>query len=85
MASTYPPSQATTTFHRPTYSTTSGDEVVLHHADHELQQLRIFSPQQYFLGALNTWRAPELFRPMPHITPLNINDDLLAAIPTTLR
>ena len=30
-----------------------GDQVVLHHADHELQQLRIFCPRQYFTGALH--------------------------------
>ena len=40
-----------------------GDKVVLHHADHELQQLRVFCPRQYFTGALNTWQAPELFEP----------------------
>ena len=45
-----------------------GAKVVLHHADHELQQLRVFCPQQYFKGALNTWQAPELFQPLPHLT-----------------
>ena len=61
------------------------DQVVLRHADHELQLLRIFCPQQYFLGALNTWRAPELFQPMPHLTPLNIAEHLQATVPTGLR
>ena len=46
-----------------------GDKVVLHHADHELQQLRVFCPRQYFAGALNTWQAPELLEPLPHLSP----------------
>ena len=59
-----------------------GDHVVLHHADHELQQLRVFCPQQYFRGALTTWQSPELFRPMPHITTTNISEHLQATVPT---
>ena len=43
-----------------------GDKVVLHHADHELQHLRIFCPRIYFRGCLATWQSPELFRPLPH-------------------
>ena len=62
-----------------------GDKVVLHHADHELQQLRIFCPRQYFTGALNTWQAPELFEPLPHLHSSNIHDYLSATIPATLR
>ena len=61
-----------------------GDQVVLHHADHELQQLRVFCPRQYFTGALNTWQALELFE-LPHLTPTNIHDHLTAAIPPSLR
>ena len=62
-----------------------GDTVVLHHADHELQQLRIFCPQQYFRGVLNTWQAPELFQSLPHLTPLNLHYHLLATVPPGLR
>ena len=42
-----------------------GPHTVLHHADHELQQLRLFCPRQYFTGALNTWQSPELFESLP--------------------
>lgn len=62
-----------------------GDKVVLHHADHALQQLRIFCPQQNFRGALDTWQAPELFQPLPHLTPLNLQDHLMATVPPGLR
>ena len=62
-----------------------GDKVVLHRPDHELQQIRIFCPQKNFFGALTTWRAPELFQPMPHLTPRNIQEHLLATIPPGLR
>ena len=58
---------------------------MLHHADHELQQLRAFCPRQYFTGALNTWQAPELFEPLPHLTASHIHDHLSATIPPTLR
>ena len=33
---------------------------MLHHADHELQNLRVFCPQHYFHGWLPTWNAPQL-------------------------
>ena len=62
-----------------------GDQVVLHHADHELQQLRVFCPRQYFIGAINTWQAPELFEPLPHLNPTNTHDHLTATIPPGLR
>ena len=42
----------------------SCDKVVLHHADHELQHLRIFCPHIYFRGCLATWHSPELFQPL---------------------
>ena len=53
-----------------------GDQVVLHHADHELQQLRIFCPRQYFAGALATWHSSELFAPMPTLQLSNIHEHL---------
>ena len=62
-----------------------GDQVVLHHADHELQQLRIFCPRQYFTGALATWQAPELFEPMPTLHLSNIHEYLLNTVPSSLR
>ena len=37
------------------------DKLVLHHADHELQNLRLFCPQRYFHGCLTTWNTPQLF------------------------
>jgi len=60
-----------------------GDQVVLHHADHELQQLRIFCPRQYFTGALATWQTPELFAPMPTLQSSNIHDYLTQTIPAS--
>ena len=62
-----------------------GDQVVLHHADHELQQLRIFCPRQYFAGALATWQSPELFSPMPTLQSSNIHEHLIHTIPPSLR
>ena len=62
-----------------------GDQVVLHHADHQLQQLRIFCPRQYFTGALATWQTPELFAPMPTLQSSNIHDYLTQTIPPSLR
>ena len=62
-----------------------GDQVVLHHADHELQQLRIFCPRQYFAGALATWQSPELFAPMPTFQSSNIHEHLTHTIPPSLR
>lgn len=44
------------------------DKLLLHHADHELQNLRIFCPQHYFHGCLPTWNTPQLFNPLPHLT-----------------
>ena len=62
-----------------------GPHTVLHHADHELQQLRLFCPRQYFTGALNTWQSPELFEPLPYLTAANIHDHLKATVPPILR
>ena len=62
-----------------------GKHTLLHHADHELQQLRLFCPRQYFTGALNTWQSPELFEPLPYITAANIHDHLAATVPPILR
>ena len=62
-----------------------GQNTVLHHADHELQQLRLFCPRQYFTGALNTWQSPELFEPLPYLTAANIHDHLTATVPPILR
>ena len=39
------------------------DKLVLHHADHELQNLRLSCPQHYFHGCLTTWNTPQLFLP----------------------
>ena len=38
-----------------------GAEVVIHHADHQNQNARVFCPQLYFRGCKNTWTDPELF------------------------
>ena len=44
------------------------DKLVLHHADHELQNLRLFCPQHYFHSCLTTWNTPQLFLPLPQFT-----------------
>ena len=54
-----------------------GDTVVLHHADQELQHLRIFCSRLYFRGRMATWHSPELFTPLHHHT--------VQAYPGTLR
>ena len=38
-----------------------GEQVVIHHADHQNQNARIFCPQLYFQGCNNTWNDPQLF------------------------
>ena len=38
-----------------------GEQVVIHHADHQNQNARIFCPQLYFRGCNNTWTDPQLF------------------------
>ena len=38
-----------------------GKEVVIHHADRQNQNARVFCPQLYFRGCRNTWTDPQLF------------------------
>lgn len=38
-----------------------GEQVVIHHADHQNQNARIFCPQLYFQMCNNTWTDPQLF------------------------
>ena len=45
-----------------------GNEVVIHHADHQNQNARVFCPQLYFRGCRNTWTDPQLFTKL-EITP----------------
>ena len=59
-----------------------GDTVVLHHADHELQHLRIFCPQIYFRGCLATWQSPEHFQPLPDDTDQTISNIIQQAYRT---
>ena len=88
MASPHRPPQTPSTLHSRLLRQLQADlcdRVVLHHADHELQQLRVFCPQQNFTAALNTRQAPELFEPLPHLTPTNTHAHLAATIPSSLR
>ena len=62
-----------------------GDNVVLHHADHELQHLRIFCPRVYFRGCLATWQSPELFQPLPDDTDETIPHIIQHSFPANLR
>ena len=62
-----------------------GDKVVLHHADHELQHLRLFCPKIYFRGCLATWQSPELFQPLPDDTDQTISNIIQQAFPAHLR
>ena len=62
-----------------------GDKVALHHADHELQHLRIFCPHIYFRGCLATWQSPELFQPLPDDTDQTISNIIQHTYPAHLR
>ena len=44
------------------------DKLLLHNADHELQNLRVLCPQHYSHGCLTTWNTPQLVQPLPHLT-----------------
>ena len=61
------------------------DKLVLHHADHELQNLRIFCPQHYFHGCLATWNTPQLFQPLPHLTQEQLHTLLAQSFPASIR
>lgn len=54
------------------------DQVVLHHADHEFQNLDVFCPLHYFRGCLTT---PQLFKPLPHFN----TDQLRQFLTTSFR
>ena len=41
-----------------------GKDIVIHHADHQNQNARLFCPQLYFQGCANTWQDPQLFTQM---------------------
>ena len=45
-----------------------GKDVVIHHADHQNQNARVFCPQLYFRGCKNTWTDLQLFNQLD-ITP----------------
>ena len=61
------------------------DKLVLHHDDHELQNLRLFCPQHYFHGCLTTWNTPQLFLPLPQLTAQQLHDTLTQSFPTSIR
>ena len=61
------------------------DKLVLHHADHELQNLRLFCPQHYFHGCLTTWNTPQLFLPLPDLTAQQLHQFLTQSFPASIR
>ena len=61
------------------------DKLVLHHADHELQNLRLFCPQHYFHGCLTTWNTPQLFLPLPQFTDQQLHTLLTQSFPAHIR
>lgn len=61
------------------------DKLVLHQADHELQNLCIFCPQHYFHGCLTTWNTPQLFKPLPHLTQDHLHTLLAQSFSANLR
>ena len=58
---------------------------MLHHADHELENLRIFCPQHYFHGCLTTWNTPQLFLPLPDLTDQQLHQQLTQSFPANIR